>query len=197
MGGGGYGDENTEKGSDGLKATGIVRRIDDLGRVVIPKEIRRTMRIREGDPLEIYTSRDGEVIFKKYSLMGGVEEFASQICETLSKSTGFICAVTDRDTVVAVAGGGRRDLLGKRITPELERVLDGRKIYQRQNGAQGIPVSDSSDKLIAAVAAPILSEGDLLGAVLMIGQDPMPQTGETEYKLAQNIAAFLGRHMES
>ena len=86
-----------------MKATGIVRRIDDLGRVVIPKEIRRTMRIREGDPLEIYTSRDGEVIFKKYSLMGGLEDFAGQLCDTMSRSTGAICAVTDRDSVIAVA----------------------------------------------------------------------------------------------
>ena len=94
-----------------MKATGIVRRIDDLGRVVIPKEIRRTMRIREGDPLEIYTSRDGEVIFKKYSLLGGMEDFATQLCETMSRSTGSICAVTDRDTVIAVAGGGKREAL--------------------------------------------------------------------------------------
>lgn len=180
-----------------MKATGIVRRIDDLGRVVIPKEIRRTMRIREGDPLEIYTSRDGEVIFKKYSLLGGVEEFAVQICESMSKSTGFICAVTDRDTVVAVAGGGRRDLQGKRITPELEHTLDGRKIYQRQNGGVNIPVCDSTDKLVVFVAAPILSEGDLLGSVLMVGQDSTIPTGDAEYKLAQTIAAFLGRHMES
>lgn len=74
-----------------MKATGIVRRIDDLGRVVIPKEIRRTMRIREGDPLEIYTSRDGEVIFKKYSLMGGLDDFAAQLCETMSFHRGHLC----------------------------------------------------------------------------------------------------------
>ena len=109
-----------------MKATGIVRRIDDLGRVVIPKEIRRTMRIREGDPLEIYTSRDGEVIFKKYSLLGGVEDFAGQLCETMSRSTGSICAVTDRDTVIAVAGGGKRELMGKRITSELEQIMENR-----------------------------------------------------------------------
>ena len=107
-----------------MKATGIVRRIDDLGRVVIPKEIRRTMRIREGDPLEIYTSRDGEVIFKKYSLMGGLDDFAMQFCETLSKSTGAVVAVTDRDSIIAVAGGGKRELLGKSISPELERIMD-------------------------------------------------------------------------
>ena len=90
-----------------MKATGIVRRIDDLGRVVIPKEIRRTMRIREGDPLEIYTSREGEVIFKKYSLLGGVEDFAAELCETMSRSTGSVCAVTDRDTVIGLTASGR------------------------------------------------------------------------------------------
>ena len=179
-----------------MKATGIVRRIDDLGRVVIPKEIRRTMRIREGDPLEIYTSKEGEVIFKKYSLLGGVEEFASQICETMSKSTGFICAVTDRDTVLTVAGGGRKELLGRRITSELEAQLENRKIYQHQAGHASLPVCEGSN-LITAVAAPILSEGDLLGAVLLAGQEPISVPGDAEYKLAQTIAAFLGRHMES
>ena len=153
--------------------------------------------ISNGDPLEIYTSRDGEVIFKKYSLLGGVEEFAAQLCETLSKSSGFICAVTDRDTVVSVAGGGRRELLGKRITPDLEQIMESRKIYQRQADAPALPVVDGCDRLLTAVAAPISSEGDLLGLVLMIGQDPMPPTGDTEYKLAQTISAFLGRHMEN
>ncbi|WP_295581675.1 stage V sporulation T C-terminal domain-containing protein [uncultured Oscillibacter sp.] len=179
-----------------MKATGIVRRIDDLGRVVIPKEIRRTMRIREGDPLEIYTSRDGEVIFKKYSLLGGVEDFAGQLCETMSRSTGSICAVTDRDTVIAVAGGGKRELLGKRITPELEQVMENRRIYQYTGEGVSIPVSDGSDKLLASVAAPILAEGDLLGLVLFISPAPITASGETEYKLAQTIAAFLGKHME-
>lgn len=180
-----------------MKATGIVRRIDDLGRVVIPKEIRRTMRIREGDPLEIYTSREGEVIFKKYSLLGGVEDFAGQLCETMSRSSGCICAVTDRDTVIAVAGGGKRELLGKRITPELEQIMEGRRIYQRSSGEPPIAVSDSNDKLTVSVAAPILAEGDLLGLVLFVSAAPDAVTGDAEYKLAQTIAAFLGRHMES
>ncbi len=180
-----------------MKATGIVRRIDDLGRVVIPKEIRRTMRIREGDPLEIYTSRDGEVVFKKYSLLGGLDEFAAQFCETLSKSTGSIVAVTDRDSVIAVAGGGRRELMGKRITADLEQIMEDRRIYQYTSEDRRIPVCDSSDKLTAAVAAPILSEGDVLGLVLFVSAEGDALTGETEYKLAQTIAAFLGRHMES
>ena len=180
-----------------MKATGIVRRIDDLGRVVIPKEIRRTMRIREGDPLEIYTSRDGEVIFKKYSLLGGVEDFAAELCETMSRSTGSVCAVTDRDTVIAVAGGGKRELLGKRITADLEQIMESRRIYQYTGEGKSIPICDNSDKLTAAVAAPILAEGDLLGLVLFISPEGNTLTGDTEYKLAQTIAAFLGRHMES
>ena len=180
-----------------MKATGIVRRIDDLGRVVIPKEIRRKMRLREGDPLEIYTSRDGEVIFKKYSLLGGVEDFASHLCETMSRSTGSICAVTDRDTIIAVAGGGKRELSGKRISPELEQIMESRRIYQFAGEGQALPVSDSTDKLAATVAAPILAEGDLLGLVLFISPVPAAATGDAEYKLAQTIAAFLGRHMES
>ena len=173
-----------------MKATGIVRRIDDLGRVVIPKEIRRTMRIREGDPLEIYTSRDGEVIFKKYSLMGGLDDFAAQLCETMSRSTGAICAVTDRDSVIAVAGGAKRELLGKGITAQLEQVMENRRIYQYDGQGPQIPVSDSSDRLMAIVAAPILSEGDLLGLVLFISDSPTA-AGDAEYKLAQTVAAIL------
>ena len=153
--------------------------------------------ISDGDPLEIYTSREGEVIFKKYSLLGGVEDFATELCETMSRSTGSVCAVTDRDTVIAVAGGSKRELMGKRITPELERIMEGRKIYQYTGDGQPLPVTEGSDALLTAVAAPILAEGDLLGLVLFITSDGAAVTGDTEYKLAQSIAAFLGRHMES
>ena len=153
--------------------------------------------ISDGDPLEIYTSRDGEVIFKKYSLLGGVEDFAGQLCETMSRSTGCICAVTDRDTVISVAGGGKRELLGKRITSELEQIMESRRIYQYGGDGAPIPVCDGTDKLVTNVAAPILSEGDLLGMVLFVGSTPGAVTGDAEYKLAQTIAAFLGRHMEA
>jgi len=180
-----------------MKATGIVRRIDDLGRVVIPKEIRRTMRIREGDPLEIYTSKDGEVIFKKYSLMGGVDEFAAQICETLNKTTGLTVAVTDRDSVVAAAGSARRDLIGKRISTELEQIMEDRAIYRAQGSERSVYVTDTLDRCCAAIAAPIISEGDALGLVLFVENEGENHVGETEYKLAQAIASFLGRHMES
>lgn len=175
-----------------MKATGIVRRIDDLGRVVIPKEIRRTMRIREGDPLEIYTTRDGEVIFKKYSLIGGVEEFAAQFCDTLSRSTDFSAAVTDRDAVIAIAGAGKKELLGKPVSPALEQVMDQRGLYC----GEGVAISDENEQFRAAVAAPILCGGDVLGAVLFLSPDGKP-AGETECKLAQTVASFLGKHMES
>lgn len=157
-----------------MKATGIVRRIDDLGRVVIPKEIRRTMRIREGDPLEIYTTRDGEVIFKKYSLIGGLEEFAAQFCDTLSRSTDFSAAVTDRDAVIAIAGAGKKELLGKPVSPALEQVMDQRGLYC----GEGVAISDENEQFRAAVAAPILCGGDVLGAVLFLSPDGKPAGGD-------------------
>ena len=180
-----------------MKATGIVRRIDDLGRVVIPKEIRRTMRIREGDPLEIFTSKDGEVVFKKYSLLGGVDEFASQLCETLNKTTGSTVAVTDRDSVIAAAGAARRDLIGKHISAQLEQIMEDRGIFRAGSEERSVFVTESLDRFCASVAAPIISEGDALGLVLFVGNEGDPPAGETEYKLAQTIAGFLGKHMES
>ena len=179
-----------------MKATGIVRRIDDLGRVVIPKEIRRTMRIREGDPLEIFTDKDGELIFKKYSPIGELGDFAAQICDSLRKSTDSIAAVCDRDGIIAIAGGGKRDLMGKRITSALEQIMESRRIYQFTGEGQSIPVSDSASNFLTMVAAPILAEGDLLGLVLFITTDSAQLSGDAEFKLAQTVAAFLGRHME-
>lgn len=179
-----------------MKATGIVRRIDDLGRVVIPKEIRRTMRIREGDPLEIYTDKEGGVIFKKYSLMGGLADFSAQMCETLSKTTGHITVITDRDTCLSVAGCARRELADKQVSPGLEEIMENRQIYQFENNSVPIPVCEDGDKYLVSAAAPILSEGDVLGCVLFAVTDPEKRTGEIEYKLVQTIAGFLGRHME-
>jgi AbrB family transcriptional regulator (stage V sporulation protein T) len=148
-----------------MKATGIVRRIDDLGRVVIPKEIRRTMRIREGDPLEIYTEKDGEVIFKKYSPMGDLSDFAAQICETLNKTTNHITIVTDRDTIISVYGAPKRDLADKRISTELEQLMEGRQLYQRKPAERGLPIVDGESSYSIGIAAPIISEGDVMGCV--------------------------------
>ena len=152
--------------------------------------------ISNGDPLEIYTTRDGEVIFKKYSLISGLEDFAAQFCDTLSRSTDFTAAVTDRDAVVAVAGSGKRELMGKPLSAETSELMEGRSIYQYAGGAQQVMLSDANGKFAVSVAAPILSGGDVLGLVVFLSaQRQVP--GETEYKLAQTVAAFLGKHMES
>ena len=180
-----------------MKATGIVRRIDDLGRVVIPKEIRRTMRIREGDPLEIYTDKDGEVIFKKYSPMGELSAFAAQLCDTLGKTSGAMVCICDRDTVIAVSGLPQRDLMEKRIGEELEKIMESRQIYQYQQGGAKNVVSDGQEKYHVGIAAPIIAEGDVSGAVVFILPENGTPHSETEYKLAQTVAGFLGKQMES
>jgi len=180
-----------------MKATGIVRRIDDLGRVVIPKEIRRTLRIREGDPLEIYTEKDGEVIFKKYSPMGELSGFAGEICESLFKSTGSITAVCDRDSIIAVSGGGKKELLDKPISHALEEIMENRRAVRTEAGVrQPRPVEGESEYAVS-VAAPILAEGDVLGCVMFLVRPGAAESSELEFKLAQTVAGFLGRQMES
>ena len=177
-----------------MKATGIVRRIDELGRVVIPKEIRRTLRIRSGDPLEIFTDRDGEVIFKKYSPIGELNDIAVQICDSLHRSTGAIAAVCDRDSVIAVSGASRRELLEKRVSPELEHIMELRGSL-RCDGAEPIHVVDGDERYFASAASPILSDGDVLGCVMFVS--PKAAAGsELELKLAQTAASFLGKQLE-
>ena len=180
-----------------MKATGIVRRIDDLGRVVIPKEIRRTLRIREGDPLEIFTDKDGEVIFKKYSPIGELSDFAAQICDSLHRSTDALAAVCDRDAVIAVSGGGKRELLSKPISSELEQLMESRRIYRRQNGSPELPITENGGPYSVAVAAPVVSEGDLMGCIIFAQPKNSPPATEIEYKLAETVAGFLGKQMES
>ena len=180
-----------------MKATGIVRRIDDLGRVVIPKEIRRTLRIREGDPLEIYTEKDGEVIFKKYSPMGDLGEFAGQICESIGKNTGHIAAICDRDAIIAVHGVPKRELADKRCSQELEQLMELRRGYRHQAGDLLLHPTDAADRYHIGVAAPIVAEGDLMGCVMLLLEDGAPELGEGEQKLVQTVASFLSRQMES
>ena len=180
-----------------MKATGIVRRVDDLGRIVIPKEIRRTLRIREGDPLEIYTEKDGGVIFRKYSPMGDLQEFAGQMCEAIGASTGHIAAVADRDSIIALAGIPKRELLDKPNSPELERLMEQRKHYIFQDGDAPIKVSEASDKYHLGIAAPILSQGDLMGCAMLLLSEKDKAMTESEQKLIQTVAGFLGKQMES
>ena len=177
-----------------MKATGIVRRIDDLGRVVIPKEIRRTMRIREGDPLEIFTDREGGVIFKKYSQLGDISDFAGQLCDTISRVAGLPAVITDRDSCIAVGGAARRDVMDKRISAQLEQIMEERQGV-RVTG-RTVPLCEESDRYQVLVAVPILAEGDVLGCVLFVSDKEVPPPGEVELKLAQTVAGFLGKHME-
>ncbi len=180
-----------------MKATGIVRRIDDLGRVVIPKEIRRTLRIREGDPLEIYTEKDGEVIFKKYSPMGDLSDLATQVCDAIAKNTGRVAAIADRDAVIAIAGAPRRDLLDKRCSQDLEHLLELRKPYRYAVGDAKLYAVETSERYFLGVSAPILSEGDLMGGVMLLLEDKDEPLPESDLKLVQTIASFLGLQMEN
>jgi AbrB family transcriptional regulator (stage V sporulation protein T) len=180
-----------------MKATGIVRRIDDLGRVVIPKEIRRTMRIREGDPLEIYTDRDGEVIFKKYSPIGELGQFAAQFAETLAKTCGMPVVITDRDAVIAVFGTGKKEYSDRRISDDMERYMSSRQTYMSKSGETSkISVVEGAEKSVM-VMVPILAQGDVIGSVVVLQSDTNTIPGDVELKLAQAAAAFLGRQMES
>ena len=180
-----------------MKATGIVRRVDDLGRIVIPKEIRRTLRIREGDPLEIYTEKDGGVIFRKYSPMGDLQEFATQMCDSISSSTGKVPAVADRDSIIALAGIPRKELLDRSNSPELDKLMEQRRNYCYQAGEPRMMPCAGAEKYHLGAAAPILSQGDLMGCVMLLLQEDDQALQESDLQLAQTAAAFLGKQMES
>lgn len=177
-----------------MKATGIVRRIDDLGRVVIPKEIRRTMRIREGDPLEIYTDNDGEVIFKKYSPLGELGTFSAQYAEVLHRTGGHPVLVCDRDHVIAVAGLPKKELLERRVSTALEDHMDQRKPFAVGEGGRMQPV-EGVDRY-ALCGAPIITSGDVCGSIMFLAEDGDLAAGEVEVKLINTAAAFLGKQME-
>lgn len=181
-----------------MKATGIVRRIDDLGRIVIPKEIRRTLRIREGDPLEIYTDSNGEVIFKKYSPIGEMSTFASQYAEVLYKATSMPTLVCDRDHIVAVSGVPKKEFMERRITQPLEDLMESRNSFSaftsKNSNFKPVEGIDRS----AGLVYPIIAAGDVTGAVIMLANEEVKGENiiETNTKLAQTAATFLGKQME-
>lgn len=183
-----------------MKATGIVRRIDDLGRVVIPKEIRRTLRIREGDPLEIFTDKEGEVILKKYSPIGELSDFATQYAESLHKTSGHITCITDRDSIIAVSGAAKKEFLEKQLSSDIDRIIEEKTtllIKSSEEKPISILADESGDrKYTSQVVSPIISEGDPIGAVILISTDASVKMGEVEAKLAQSAAGFLGKQME-
>ena len=181
-----------------MKATGIVRRIDDLGRVVIPKEIRRTLRLREGTPLEIFTDREGEIILKKYSPMVELTTFAVQYAEAMAQSTGLMVCISDRDQVIAVSGGSKKDYLQKPISRQLENVITERTAITAVKDDKSFisVITDEMEGVTAQVIAPIICEGDAIGAVVLLSREPRAKFGDTELKLSTTAAGFLGRQME-
>ena len=170
---------------------------DDLGRIVIPKEIRRTLRIREGDPLEIYTEKDGGVIFRKYSPMGDLQEFAAQMCESIGAATGHIAAVSDRDSIIALHGAPKRELMDKPNSSELEKLMEQRKNYLFKAGDTPIYAADGEEKYRLGAAAPILSQGDLMGCVMLLLSENDSPLAEADQSIAKTAAGFQGRQMES
>jgi len=186
-----------------VKATGIVRRIDDLGRVVIPKEIRRTLRIREGDPLEIFVDREGEVILKKYSPIGELGDFAKEYADSLHEAIGHNALIADRDNIIAVAGAPKKEFLNKAIGPGVEKTLEERKVavindLKEHPHCKQCPVNEAEGgcKVTAEVIAPIISQGDPIGAVIIMSKDAGVKMGELEVKLAETAAGFLAKQME-
>lgn len=177
-----------------MRATGIVRRIDDLGRVVVPKEIRRTLKIREGDPLEIFTDREGEVVLKKYSPIGEIKTFATQYAESLGNYTDHSIIITDRDTVIAAAGG-RKELLDRNISKEFENILEDRVMVKENT--KNIPITDYEESKLSKIIQPIICEGDVIGAVVMMLKDEYAKITDSDCRLVMVAADFLGKQMES
>ena len=198
---------------DGLLATGVweessnfpqdSRDNTNLPAKIVQSATRRPSKvftvnvINSGDPLEIYTDKDGGVIFRKYSLMGALADFAGQLCETLNRTCGRVTVICDRDSCIAVAGVPRRELMDRPVSQELERLMSGRQVYQHKPGEPILPLCAGQDRPALSTAAPILSGGDVLGCVIFVGREQDLDGTEVEYKLAQSIAAFLGRHMEN
>ncbi len=180
-----------------MKATGIVRRIDDLGRVVIPKEIRRTLRIREGDPLEIFTDREGEVILKKYSPVGELGMLARHYSESLAQTMNCTVCITDNDQIVAASGGGKKELQEKYISKEMEKILQTRESVSAAMGnSEFVPVVDGLDAYCEETICPIISEGDVIGSVVLLNKEEKRKFGDVEQKVAASAAGFLGKQME-
>ena len=181
-----------------MKATGIVRRIDDLGRIVIPKEIRRTMRIREGDPMEIFTSREGEILLKKYSPVGELSEFAVSLAESLAQVLGELVCITDRDYVIAAAGTGKKEFDGKVLDAQMQAAIDKRSnMVASSEKHDMVKVSADDEKGYARQAvATILSNGDSIGAIVILSKDTARNQDELVLQIAKTAATFLGRHLE-
>lgn len=181
-----------------MKATGVSRKIDELGRIVIPKEIRRTLRIREGTPLEIFTDDEGQIILRKYSPIGEWSEFANQCAEAVSQNTGNISIITDRDQVIAVSGTAKKNLIHKPITKELENVISSRKIFKGTKDNLPLVDGDKSDiEKTWQVVQPVLCEGDVIGSVILRARDTKRMITDADLGIAAVAAGFLSKQMEN
>lgn len=176
-----------------MKATGIVRRIDDLGRIVVPKEIRRTLKIREGDPLEIFTDREGEIVLKKYSPIGEIREFAVQYTESLGNYIKHTVIMTDRDVVVAASANGKK-MVDKSLSEEFENILEERMIIKENT--KGINITDSDERKCNKVIKPIICEGDIIGGIVLMADAEDDKISDEDIKLIEVAAHFIGRQME-
>lgn len=180
-----------------MKATGIVRRIDDLGRIVVPKEIRRTLRIREGDPLEIYTDHEGEIILKKYSPIGELGVFAQTYVESMASLLAKTVCITDRDQIVAAAGPNKKELLGKEIKPDVEEMIHAREmITAKSSDKKYIKIADCGVDFTAQAGVTIICEGDAIGSVFLLEKEEKKEFDENDLKIISVAADFLGRQME-
>ena len=181
-----------------MKATGIVRRIDELGRIVVPKEIRRVLRIREGDPLEIFTDKDGEIVLKKYSPIGELSAFAQEYVDAIAASLGCGVCFCDLEQIIAVAGISKKDLLGKSLHRELEDAINDREaILARKGEKKFIRILGHGDnEYDGEIVQTIICEGDAIGAVILLSREGSRQIGESEVKAAAIAAKFLGKQME-
>ena len=182
-----------------MKATGVVRRIDDLGRIVIPKEIRRTLRIKEGDPLEIFTDKEGEVILKKYSPIGELSDFSKEYAESLQQAIGHIVLIADKDAFISVCGVSKKDYLEKKVSNELEKIMDSRKSVLINEDSKIVPLcveENIENRYNSQIICPIIAEGDAIGAVIILSKSDEEKLGDVEQKLAETAASFLGKQME-
>ncbi len=183
-----------------MRATGIVRRIDELGRVVIPKEIRRTLRIREGDPLEIFTDHDGEVVLKKYSPIGEIASIAKDYTESMHRTLGHVAVISDRDAIVSASGSPKKEYVEKAISTDVERIMEDRQLVMLNSAAgdRMIPVTadDTPESYTAQVVAPIIADGEIVGSLMLLNRESGGQFCDADRKVAETTASIIGKQME-
>lgn len=181
-----------------MKATGIVRKIDDLGRVVIPKEIRKNLKIRVGDPLEIFIEEDGYIVLQKYAPMGDILDLMTRYAKSLSETSGFSVCITDKETIVAAAGAGTKEYLARELSENVTNIMNERVIWSTMdNNTEELIIDDDPLKYYSQIIAPIISEGDALGAVILFSTDTKKKITDTQYQLVKSATNFLASQLEA